>query len=140
MEQEKETKRGLSTTDIRASPRLIGYIYQLLASTVLLISVVKFYRNSEAEKLVDIDTEDFAKEIYYSLTGPVYLWKLIGCAVVGTVGAAVTLFISVAHFDTVCFPQFWVAIFRDGSRWEQNILRFMIVFWAVGLHICTSAL
>lgn len=143
-EIEENKKRGISTSDIRASPRLIGYVYQLLASTVLLISVVKFYRNSEAEKLFEIDAqmlrENFAAEIYNSVLGPVYLWKLIACAVVGSVGATLTLIITVAHFDTVCLPRFWIAIFRDGSRWEQNILRFMVLFWAAGLHVCTSSL
>lgn len=142
---EKDAKQGLSTSDIRASTRLIGYIYQLLASAVLLISVVKFYRNSEADKLLkfefdQIPKEDFTAEIYYSVAGPVYVWKLIGCAAVGSVGAALSLIITLAHFDTVCLPRLWVAIFRDGSRWEQNLLRFMILFWAVGLHICTSSL
>jgi hypothetical protein len=144
IQDDKDTHRGLSTSDIRASPRLVGYIYQLLASTVLLISVVKFYRNSEADKLLNIDREilrvNFAAEIYYSVAGPVYFWKLIGCAAVGSLGAALSLVITVAHFDTVCVPRFWVTIFRDGSRWEQNILRFMILFWAAGLHVCTSSL
>ena len=143
-EERKATTRGLSTSDIRASPRLIGYVYQLLASSVLLISVVKFYRNSEAEKLFNVNTqplkEKFAAEVYYSVAGPVYMWKLIGCAVVGAAGAAVTLIITMAHFDTVCLPRLWVAIFRDGSRWEQNILRLMVLFWACGLHVCTSSL
>jgi hypothetical protein len=144
IEEDKDKHRGLSTSDIRASPRLVGYVYQLLASAVLLISVVKFYRNSEADRLININTdfvkENFNAEIYYSVAGPVYVWKLIGCAAVGSVGAAVSLIITVAHFDTVCVPRFWVAVFRDGSRWEQNILRFMILFWAVGLHVCTSSL
>jgi hypothetical protein len=65
---------------------------------------------------------------------------LKGSQVIGSVGVAMSLIISVAHFDTVCFPKFWLAIFRDGSKWEQSILIFMILFWAVGLHICTSSL
>ncbi len=143
-EDGNDKKRGPSTTDIRASPRLIGYVYQLLASVVLLISVVKFYGLSEEEKLFEIDTqilkENFAREIYSSVAGPVYYWKLIGCAVVGSLGALFTLIITVAHFDTICFPRLWVVVFRDGSPWEQNIMRFMILFWACGLHVCTSSL
>jgi hypothetical protein len=134
---------GISTSDIRASPRLIGYIYQLLASVVLLISVVAFYKDDE-QKLLDIDLqelkENLRREIYNSLSGPVYYWKLIGSAVIGSVGVAMSLIITVAHFDTVCFPKFWLAIFRDGSKWEQNLMRFMILFWAAGLHVCTSSL
>lgn len=141
---EIDTKRGLSTTDIRASPRLIGYVYQLLASAVLLISVVEFYRQSEREKLIEIDPqilkENFTQKIYPSVAGPLYYWKLIGCAVVGSLGAAMTLIITLAHFDTVCFPRFWITVFRDGSSWEQNIMRFMILFWACSLHVCTSSL
>lgn len=143
-DNEQDKQRSLSRTDIRASPRLIGYIYQLLASAVLLISVVKFYRQSETDGSIEINTdmlkENFQQRIYDSVGGPVYFWKLIGCAVVGSIGAAMTLIITVAHFDTFCFPQCWIMVFRDGSTWEQNILRFMMLFWACGLHVCTSSL
>lgn len=143
-EHADEQQRGLSTSDIRASPRLIGYIYQLLASVILLISVVTFYRRNEETRLLDIDTEmlreNLRREIYYSVAGPVYFWKLIGSAVVGSTGVALSLIMSLAHFDTICFPKFWLRIFRDGSKWEKLIMRFMLLFWAVGLHVCTSSL
>jgi len=140
--EETIPQRGLSTSDIRASPRLIGYIYQLVASVVLLISCVAFFKTEQ--RLADFDLEAIRKnlrrEIHYSVAGPVYFWKLIGSQVIGTLGVAMTLIITVAHFDTVCFPKFWLAIFRDGSKWEQNILKLMILFWALALHICTSSL
>jgi hypothetical protein len=143
-EEEQERKRGLSTTDIRASPRLVGYFYQLLASTVLLITVVKFYRNSAEDATVfSIDSglmHVSDRNIFESINGPVYYYKLVGCAVIGSVGAGVCSFIVLAHFDTVCFPRLWVTFFRDGSKWEQNLLRLMLLFWAAGLHVCTSSL
>lgn len=143
-DEEQDKTRGISRSDIRASPRLIGYIYQLLASAVLLISVVKFYRLSETDGSIEINTEilkqNFQQKIYDSVAGPVYFWKLIGSAVVGSIGAAMTLIITVAHFDTFCFPRFWIWVFRDGSAWEQNILRFMMLFWVCALHVCTSSL
>jgi hypothetical protein len=46
----------------------------------------------------------------------------------------------VAHFDTVCLPRLWYVIFRDGSKYEQNLLRLMLLFWSAALHVCTSSL
>ena len=144
-DEEQDKTRGISRSDIRASPRLIGYIYQLLASAVLLISVVKFYRLSETDGSIEINTEilkqNFQQKIYDSVAGPVYFWKLIGSAVVGSIGAAMTLIITVAHFDTFCFPRCWIMVFRDGSTWEQSILRFMMLFSssrAAELHVAAA--
>lgn len=106
--------------------------------------MIKFYNNSEDETFLNINTtllrENFGAEIYSTVAGPVYLWKLIGSAVVGSIGAGMTFFIVMVHFDTVCLPQLWMLIFRDRSKWEKNLLRFMVVFWAVSLHVCTSSL
>jgi len=134
-------QRGLSTSDLRASPRLIGYIYQLLASVVLLISCVAFWSEEELGPIeIKKIWENRQGDIYYSVAGPVSIWKLTGSMAVGPTGMGITLAICLAHFDTVCFPRFWVAIFSDGSKCEQYLLLFMILFWAFGLHICTSSL
>jgi hypothetical protein len=148
LEEEKaEDKRGLSTTDIRASPRLVGYVYQLLASLIMLITVVQFYKNSQDDAdetvfKVNIDslrtTDNW--RIFESVNGPVYFWKLVGCAIAGSVGAVINLFVVMAHFDTVCLPRLWNAVFRDGSKYEQNFLRLLLIFWVGALHICTSSL
>lgn len=139
--EQKETT--LSSADIRASPRLIGYLYQLLASTILLITVVKFYYNSQNETVLNIEFENiFAPEfrIIKTVNGPVYFWKLVGCAIAGACGAGISLLIVLAHVDTIIFPRLWYAIFRDGSKYEQNLLRLILIFWIVSLHVCTSAL
>eukprot|EP00980_Cylindrotheca_fusiformis_P031384 scaffold26283_cov108-Cylindrotheca_fusiformis.AAC.3 len=134
---------GLSSTDIRASPRLLGYLYQLLASTVLLITVVKFYQNSQGESIFSRDVENNLKaktRIYQSIKGPVYYWKLIGSAIVGAAGAGISLLIVLAHVDTIFLPRLWYTIFRDSSRYEQNLIRLLVIFWMCSLHVCTSSL
>ena len=142
-EPEEDTGR-LSTTDIRTSPRLVGYLYQLLASSILLITVVKFYRlsqdeTSELEVLFKVSaTTD--KRIFQSVNGPIYYWKLVGAAIMGSVGTCICLIIVLAHFDTFCLPRLWYMAFRDKSRFEQNVLRSLVLFWAVALHVCTSSL
>lgn len=134
---------GLSSTDIRASPRLIGYLYQLLASTVLLITVVKFYNSSQNETVLTIEFEKILSpdfRIINTIEGPVYFWKLVGCAIAGASGATLSLLIVLAHVDTLVLPRVWYTVFRDGSKYEQNLLRLILLFWVVSLHICTSAL
>ena len=93
MEQDKKYERnrnGLSTTDIRASPRLVGYVYQALASLIMIITVVQFYNNSlddEDETPFKENLEKFQEErekqaaeasdewrIFVSVNGPVYVW------------------------------------------------------------------
>jgi len=118
-EGKAEDNRGrLSTTDITASPRLVGYVYQLLASLIMLITVVQFYKNSQDDAdetvfKVNIDalrtTENW--RIFESVNGPVYFWKLVGCAIAGSFGAVISLVVVVAHFDTVCLPRLWNAFF-----------------------------
>jgi uncharacterized protein YjeT (DUF2065 family) len=124
---------------------LIGYLYQLLASSVLLITVLKFYQNSqnEAVSIFSIDFEYLFKgdnRIYESINGPVYYWKLMGSALVGSVGAGISLLIVLAHVDTIFFPRLWYKVFRDGSKYEQNLLRLILLFWTLSLHVCTSSL
>jgi len=138
-----ETQRGLSSTDIRASPRLIGYFYQLVASIVMLITVIKFDQNSQNETIFNLDLESILASdarIYQSIKGPVYYWKLIGSAIVGAVGVGVSLLAVLAHIDTVFLPRVWYAFFRDGSSYECNLLRFMLLFYMVALHVSTSTL
>eukprot|EP00980_Cylindrotheca_fusiformis_P009176 scaffold1996_cov127-Cylindrotheca_fusiformis.AAC.13 len=134
---------GLSSTDIRASPRLLGYLYQLLASTVLLITVIKFDQNSQGESIFSKDVESILAaevRIYQSIKGPVYYWKLIGSAIVGATGAGISLLIVLAHIDTIFLPRLWYTIFRDSSRYEQNLIRLLLVFWMASIHVCTSSL
>lgn len=142
--------RQLSREDIRASPRLLGYLFQLLASTVMFISVLKFYfqdeRNSETTPAVwslfekEREGASLRDDLFITLAGPVFTWKLIGCFVVAGLGTAINLFIILVHFDTVCFPSLWLRIFQDGSRYEQCIVSVMVLFWAGGIHINTSSL
>jgi hypothetical protein len=144
-EAEARFESKLSKTDIRASPRLVGYAFQLLASSVMLLSVIQFYRAQENNDLVNLfdkgDGEKWDRRgIYASVNGPVYYWKLLGCVGVGCFGAAIYLFVLLVHFDTVCLPKLWFHFFRDGSRWEKYLLRLMLLFWLAGLYINTTSL
>jgi hypothetical protein len=138
---EEQKRGGLSTTDIRASPRLLGYLFQLLASTVMLITVIQFYRQQENNDFVTLfNNSDGENRIYNSINGPVYYWKFIGCVAVGSAGAGISLFVLLVHFDTICLPRVWVQCFRDGSQIEHVFLLFLVLFWAVSLYVCTSTL
>ena len=131
--------RGWSAADIRGSTRLMGYFIQLLASSVMLMSVIQFYLRNQN------NAEDFWKHVtnarfYTHTNGIVYYWKLIGSILVGVTGAVLSLVVLLAHFDTVCLPRLWHAMFLDGSIYEKYYLGFLVLFWSVALHICTSSL
>mmetsp|Transcript_3398 Transcript_3398/g.5596 ORF Transcript_3398/g.5596 Transcript_3398/m.5596 type:complete len:396 (+) Transcript_3398:115-1302(+) len=129
-----------SASDIRASPRLAGYIYILIASVVMIASVAQFYKNE------NFGTEIF-KRLGYDDRGDfiivggsrVYRWKFIGAFVVACTGAVSALFVLLVHFDPFCAPNFWKKCFRDGSKYERNFLIVNCVFWGAGVHICTSS-
>ncbi|CAJ1899723.1 unnamed protein product [Cylindrotheca closterium] len=134
---------GLSSTDIRASPRLIGYLYQLLACIVLSITAIKFDQNSQNETLFSLGWDYiFATDarIYQSIKGPVYYWKVIGSAIVGAVGGGISLLVVLAHIDTIFLPKTWYKVFRDGSMFECYLLRFLLIFYTAALHVSTSSL
>eukprot|EP00536_Pseudo-nitzschia_multiseries_P006088 jgi/Psemu1/14418/gm1.14418_g len=138
-----ESFRALSSEDIRASPRLLGYCFQLLASIVMLISVSTFLGDDDEEDMWDLfnATNIVSKKLYYrNESRAVFAWKLFGCFVVSGLGTIVTLGIILVHFDTIFFPTYWLKIFRDGSKNEQVLLILLAIFWGVGLHINTSSL
>jgi len=135
--------QALSSEDIRASPRLLGYCFQLLASIVMLISVSTFLGEDVGEvwDIFNRNGADRLAERYHSNDSrAVFVWKLFGCFAVSGLGTIVTLGIILVHFDTVCFPSYWHNKFRDGSKHEQVLLILLAVFWGLGLHINTSSL
>jgi len=138
--------RTLSSEDIRASPRLLGYCFQLLASIVMLISVSTFLGEDEGENYTEIwkifnRARVDSKELYYSNESrAVFAWKLFGCFAVSGFGTIITLAIILVHFDTIFFPSYWHRNFRDGSKQEQILLITLGLFWGFGLHINTSSL
>lgn len=138
--------RALSSEDIRASPRLLGYCIQFLASIVMLISVSTFLSEEERENYAEIWNVfnrmiGDRKELYYSNESrAVFAWKLFGCFAVSGFGTIVTLAIILVHFDTVCIPSFWLRTFRDGSKSEHVLLIALVIFWVFALHVNTSSL
>jgi len=141
-----ENFRALSSEDIRASPRLVGYSFQLLASIVMLISVSTFLGEDDGENSYEMwdlfnATNVASNKLYYSNEGrAVFAWKLFGCFVVSGFGTIVTLGIILVHFDTIFFPTYWLRNYRDGSKSEQVLLILLAIFWGIGLHVNTSSL
>jgi hypothetical protein len=122
----------------------LGYLFQLLASAVMLISVLKFYFNDEKVtkslfmSLLKDNGDD--QRFFNTVQGVIFRWKLIGCVATSTLGTVINLLVVLAHFDTFFFPSFWHAFFRDGSRYEMYFVVAMLIFWIVGVHINTSPL
>jgi hypothetical protein len=139
-EPSQEAAIYTSAMDIRASPRLAGYLYVLIASIVMVASVAQFYKNDDVQKAFFDKYGYLKKERFVLIDGTrVFVWKFIGAFVVACVGITSSLVILLVHFDTFLFPRFWRKVFRDGSIWERNLLILNGFFWAVGVHICTSS-
>jgi hypothetical protein len=140
--------RTLSSSDITGSPRLLGYIFNLLASLVMLVSVVQFNQNLRISKSIDDNdgqlnvssTYNVANRFVVSYDAIVFKWKLIGTFVISGIGVVSNLFIILAHFDKQMLPTVWTRIFRDGSRRERNVLLVIFLFEVVALYINTTAL
>jgi len=146
-QQHKNTLR-ISSGDIRASPRFLGYLFCFIAGSVLMVSVVQFYKTETTdalpvtlEAIPDNTTEDDSDEFYYTPNGDVvYRWKLWAAIYASSGMVGMCLLIMIAHYETCMAPKLWIAIFRDGSLAERNLICFLIVCWAGTLHICTSSL
>ena len=129
-----------SATDIRASPRLTGYLYILIASVVMMASVAQFYMNDDLYKAFFDDYGYLKTEQFVLISGTrVFQWKFIGAFIVACLGTSTSLFIVLVHFDTFFYPRFWRKVFRDGSVWERNLLIVNGIFWVAGVHVCTSS-
>lgn len=124
----------VSSEDIRASPRLLGYLFSMIAAAVMLVSVIQFKERS------GVVTSELNPRYVATLNGIVYRWKLWGALYVASIGVGMSFAIVLVHFDTIVAPAFWVKTFRDGSLSERNLIFALILYWAASLHICTSSL
>jgi len=143
---ERRHQLHLSNEDIRASPRLLGYLFGSIAFVVMLVSVVQFYNledeawSQSPEALGNYSLSQFPDETFFhTINGPIYLWKLWASVAVASAGSFLFLSILVVHFDTIFFPRTWFQIFRDGSLAERNLLIGLLVFCVAVLHINTSS-
>ena len=111
----------------------------MIAASVLLVSVVQFYKQDTLvqEELPEVNNDTFFVTTRGAL---VYRWKLWGAVYAGAIGVGLSLLILVAHFDTFCVPRLWMHVFRDGSVIERNLIIVLLLFWAAALHVCTSSL
>jgi hypothetical protein len=72
--------------------------------------------------------------------GLLFRWKLWASIYLSSGAVGLCLLTLVAHFDTIFFPKFWVAVFRDGSLAERNWILFLLLLWTAALHASTSIL
>jgi hypothetical protein len=135
--RELQVRTDDDLADIRGSPRLLGYLFSLMASAVMLVSVVQFYRQRGFQ---DDAAGTYDPYYYFSNNGLVYRWKLWGAVCVSSAGMVLSLWSVWVHLDTFVAPAWWAVAVRDGSRIEQVWIGGLLLFWAAGVHICTSTL
>ena len=99
------------------------------------VDAVEFFANHT--ELTESDSEEF----YATWGGDlIYQWKLWASIYGSSALIGLCILIMVVHYDTVCLPKLWIAIFRDGSLAERNLTLLLSVSWAAGVHVCTSSL
>lgn len=148
--------RNEMSTDIRGSPRLMGYLSCGLASAVMLVSVMQFYKQGDdkVELLVfrrqlnetgdanatdtsDGEEEDQPTDAVFGST--VLEPKLIGSVAVASAGVFFNMTILLMYMDTFVCPEVWRRVFCDGSVYERNLLLAFIIFEIFSLYVCTSS-
>lgn len=68
----------ISTNDIRASPRLLGYLFCTIAAGVMLVSVMKLYHDELSSEILPDNTKVNTNKFFIASTGLIYRWKLWG--------------------------------------------------------------
>lgn len=151
---EEDSIRNEMSTDIRASPRLMGYLSCGLASAVMLVSVMQFYTAGDEQVSVRVfrrqlnetsgganetDTNGEEDEPDAVFGSTVLHPKMIASIAVASAGVFFSILILWMHLDTFCCPQVWRKVFCDGSLYERNLLVALIIFWIFGLYVCTSS-
>ena len=101
-------RETLSKEDIRASTRLLGYLFQSMTSAVMLISVLKFFFDGEWENksisdLIDTEQND---QFWITPLGPVFRWKLFGCVSLKVVSSTQPIIFCPVLFMSVCVQRF----------------------------------
>ena len=136
-----ETELRISSTDIRGSPRMLAYFLSGIASMVVLISVVEFYRTGDnsVEFNRRLEQQNDGETVVVSYGTTVLRFKLIGSIVMSSAGVFINAIILFLHFETICAPKLWSKVFCDGSLIERNLIIGLILFWLGGLYFCTSA-
>mmetsp|Transcript_35311 Transcript_35311/g.73512 ORF Transcript_35311/g.73512 Transcript_35311/m.73512 type:complete len:403 (-) Transcript_35311:401-1609(-) len=153
---DRHTTVRISSGDIRASPRFLGYLFCTISGSVLLVSVVQFYLTETSSLIIQpldevpsrllIEGQNTTEPIvddkfYVTVSGDlIYRWKLWGAIYTSASIVGICLIVMVVHYDTVIAPRLWMAVFRDGSLAERNLIFFLTICWMAGLHICTSSL
>ena len=117
-------------------PHMFDAFLKFRTSLISPLSTHRFRRGFDIV-LVEID----GNEYFMTSNGYiVQMWKFWAALYVGAGGVGSSFLIIAAHFDTFCLPRTWMHIFRDGSRGELYVIAVLFLFWAGGLHVCTSSL
>lgn len=115
----------------------MGYFVSGIASAVMLISIIQFFRTGDNDERIFRRLEEKDKVAIYGST--VLQYKRIGALAISIAGVVINVCIILMHLDTFFFPSVWRKVFCDGSLLERNLIFFLIVFWASGLYFCTSS-
>mmetsp|Transcript_5612 Transcript_5612/g.8268 ORF Transcript_5612/g.8268 Transcript_5612/m.8268 type:complete len:348 (-) Transcript_5612:95-1138(-) len=115
-------REEIFSSDLTSSNRLLGYVLADINCLICAVSAVLFLQRGGVYRL--------------TVTIP---WKIYAAITFGFLGAFIFFFIILCHFDTRFFPQIWWRMFKKGSVIERNIILLLMLYWIVGLWVCTSA-
>jgi len=115
-------REEIFSSDLTSSNRLLGYVLADINCLICAVSAVLFLQRGGVYRL--------------TVTIP---WKIYAAITFGFLGAFLVFFLILCHFDTRFFPQVWWRIFKKGSIIERNIILLLLLYWIVGLWVCTSA-
>ena len=123
---------SLSSKDTSASSRLSGYLFIFTAYIVLFVSSIK-HEHTQSENIVRSQNYDDT----HSLPS-IEEWKRLS-AIIGSAAISILMvLITLIHFDMVCAPNLWLAIFKDGSYGEAIILVLLILASLFMVYVSTS--
>ena len=161
--QIRSTWDGLSSDDIRASPRLLGSLFAMISSLVLLVSVIQYvclrlylsyHCSASFCSHATLSTEFFSRHCreYQQFTQGTrslgsgrflhHYEHRVACLSLEIVGCHLRQCHvgwsrhdgDLLHVDTLILPQTWMHVFRDGSLAEGTLMGLLLLGWATGLQ------
>lgn len=126
---------SLSSKDTSASSRLSGYLFIFTAYIVLFVSSIK-HEHTQSENIVRSLNYDDATDTHNLPS--IEEWKRLSAIIGSSAISILIVLITLIHFDMVCAPNLWLAIFKDGSYGEAIILILLILASLFMVYVSTS--
>lgn len=123
---------ALSSKDVSASQRLSGYLFIFISYVVLFVSSIK--KNEKVEVKYDGSDNEEAVQSLPSIAE----WKRLSAVFGSASFSGLMIFTVIAHFDKICAPNLWLAIYKDGSLVEGIILMVLFIAASFMLYVSTS--